>query len=217
MKNVIKYILSLAIAGALLWYVFRDIDATALLAKLTQVRYGWVVGAAAILLLTYFIRAYRWNILLHPLGYRHLTVFRTAVAVAIGYFANLLVPRMGEVSRCGVLKRLEDVPLTTSLGTVVAERFIDLLSLLTVTVILFVAEFDRLSSFITGFATDKADNGRRESFRHLSVRRSRRAAVLPVFYRRTDLEGADQAKCFVPEDPGLCAGAGAGAYQRSPD
>ena len=155
MKEAIKYTVSLIIAGVLLWYVFHDIDATTLLNKLIEARYGWVIGAATLLILTYGLRAYRWNLLLQPLGYRQLTVFRTSVAVAIGYFANLLVPRMGEVSRCGVLKRLEDVPVTTSLGTVVAERMIDLLSLLTITAVLFAAEFDRLSSFITSFFSDK--------------------------------------------------------------
>lgn len=158
MKNALKYIVSLLIAGGLLWYVFRDIDATTLLNKLADVRYGWVVVAAMIFLLSYFTRAYRWNLLLNPLGYSHLTPFRTTVAVAIGYFANLIVPRMGEVTRCGVLKRLEDVPVTTSLGTVVAERLIDLCSLLLATIILFAAEFDRLSGFLTGFATSKVDN-----------------------------------------------------------
>ena len=152
------------IAGGLLWYVFRDIDATTLLNKLAEVRYGWVVLASAIFLLSYIARSYRWNLLLAPLGYRHLTVFRTVVAVAIGYFANLLVPRMGEVTRCGVLKRLDDVPITTSLGTVVAERLIDLISLLLATVILFLVEFDRLSSFITGFASDKVGNAGQNLF-----------------------------------------------------
>ena len=158
LKNALKYSISLLIAGSLLWYVFRDIDAATLLSKLTEVRYGWVALAAAIFLFSYLVRAYRWNLLLQPLGYRHLTPFRTMVAVAIGYFANLIVPRMGEVTRCGVLKRLDDVPVTTSLGTVVAERLIDLSSLLLATVILFVAEFDRLSGFLTGFASSKVDN-----------------------------------------------------------
>ena len=158
MKNALKYIVSLLIAGGLLWYVFRDIDAATLLTKLAEVRYGWIALAAMIFLLSYLTRAYRWNLLLNPLGYRHLTPFRTMVAVAIGYFANLIIPRMGEVTRCGVLKRLDDVPVTTSLGTVVAERLIDFLSLLLATVILFVAEFDRLSDFLTGFASNKVDN-----------------------------------------------------------
>ena len=158
MKNALKYIVSLLIAGGLLWYVFRDIDVASLLSKLQEVRYGWVVLAAMIFLLSYITRAYRWNLLLKPLGYQRLTLFHTVVAVAIGYFANLIVPRMGEVTRCGVLKRLNDVPVTTSLGTVVAERLIDLSSLLLATVILFVAEFDRLSGFLTGFASRRVDN-----------------------------------------------------------
>ncbi len=158
MKNILKYTVSLLIAGGLMWYVFHDINADALLAKLEEVRYGWVLIAATIFLVSYVTRAYRWNLLLKPLGYPHLTVLRTVTAVAIGYFANLLVPRLGEVSRCGVLKRLNDVPLTTGLGTVVAERLIDLVTLLLVTLVLFVAEFDRLSGFITGFAADKVDN-----------------------------------------------------------
>lgn len=158
MKNVLKYTVSLLIAGGLMWYVFHDIDASALLAKLKEVRYGWVVVAAIIFLISYGTRAYRWNLLLKPLGYPHLNLLRTVTAVSIGYFANLLVPRLGEVSRCGVLKRLDDVPLTTGLGTVVAERLIDLVTLLLVTLVLFVAEFDRLSGFIGGFAADRVDN-----------------------------------------------------------
>ena len=158
MKNVLKYAVSLLIAGGLMWYVFRDIDADVLLAKLTEVRYGWVVLAATIFLISYLTRAYRWKVLLQPLGYPRITLLRTVTAVSIGYFANLLVPRLGEITRCGVLKRLEDVPITTGLGTVIAERLIDLVTLLLITLILFVAEFDRLSAFITDFVAHKADN-----------------------------------------------------------
>lgn len=161
MKNVLKYTISLLIAGGLMWYVFHDIDATVLLAKLKEVRYGWVLLAATIFLISYLTRAYRWNLLLQPLGYPRITLLRTVTAVSIGYFANLLVPRLGEVTRCGVLKRLEDVPITTGLGTVIAERLIDLATLLLITLLLFVAEFDRLSEFIAGFAADKAGNAGR--------------------------------------------------------
>jgi uncharacterized membrane protein YbhN (UPF0104 family) len=157
-KNVLKYAVSLLIAGGLMWYVFRDIDAEVLLAKLAEVRYGWVLLAAIIFLISYLTRAYRWKLLLQPLGYPHVTVLRTVTAVAIGYFANLLIPRLGEVTRCGVIKRLEDVPLTTGLGTVIAERLIDLATLLLVTLLLFVAEFDRLSEFLVRFADSKVDS-----------------------------------------------------------
>ena len=158
MKNILKYIISLLIALGLLWYVFRDIDGAALLAELQKVQYGWVLGALGAFMISNVMRAYRWNLLLQPLGYRHLTTFRTLLAILVGYFANLLFPRMGEVTRCGILKRTDDVPLTTSLGTVVAERVIDLVLLLLIAIVLFIVEFQRLSTFFLSFAQTKVDN-----------------------------------------------------------
>ena len=154
-KNVLKYSLSLAIAGGLLWLVFHNMDAATIIAKLQEVHYQWIVLAILIFITSHVIRAYRWNLMLAPLGYRHLTTFRTLMAVLVGYFANLIIPRMGEVSRCGVMRRLEKVPVTTSLGTVVAERVVDLASLLLLMAVLFLTEFQRLSNFITGFWQDK--------------------------------------------------------------
>lgn len=154
-KNYLKYIVSLLIAGGLLWYVFKDFELSALLEKLREVDYRWVGLAVVIFLVSHSLRAFRWNLLLHPLGYRHLTTFRTLLAVMVGYFANLIVPRMGEVSRCGVLKKTDDVPVTTSLGTVVAERVVDLCCLFLITVSLVILEFSRLNEFIFSFFEDK--------------------------------------------------------------
>lgn len=158
MKNALKYIVSLLVAAGLLWYVFRDFELTALLEKLKEVDYRWVAVAVVIFLMSHSLRAYRWNLLLKPLGYTRLTTFRTLLAVMIGYFANLIVPRMGEVSRCGVLKRTDQIPMTTSLGTVVAERVVDLCCLFLVTVALIVIEFGRLNEFIFSFFEDKFSN-----------------------------------------------------------
>ncbi len=157
-KKYLKYIISLLVAGGLLWYVFKDFEIAALLDKLREVDYHWVSLAIVIFLLSHSLRAFRWNLMLKPLGYRHLTTFRTLLAVMVGYFANLIVPRMGEVSRCGVLKKADDVPITTSLGTVVAERVVDLCCLFLVTVILVILEFARLNEFIFSFFEDKLSN-----------------------------------------------------------
>ena len=154
-KNVVKYSISLAIAVGLLWLVFHNMDAATIMAKLREVRYQWVILAVLVFITSHVIRAYRWNLMLGPLGYRRLTTFRTLLAVLVGYFANLIIPRMGEVTRCGVLRQLEKVPVTTSLGTVVAERLVDLASLLFLMAALFLIEFQRLSDFITGFWQEK--------------------------------------------------------------
>ncbi|MDF9800427.1 uncharacterized protein (TIRG00374 family) [Catalinimonas alkaloidigena] len=156
-KNYLKYIISLLLAAALLWYVFKDFDLNTMVNKLKEVDYRWVALAIGIFLMSHLLRAYRWNILLYPLGYKHLTTFRTLLAVMVGYFANLIIPRMGEVSRCGILKKTDDIPITTSLGTVVAERLVDLFCLFTAMVMLFVLEFSRLNEFILSFLGEKLD------------------------------------------------------------
>ena len=71
-------------------------------------------------------------LLLNPLGYNHLTTFRTFLAVMIGYFVNLLAPRAGEITRCSIMKKNDDVNMSVSLGSVVAERIVDLMGLILV-------------------------------------------------------------------------------------
>ncbi|MEM9830887.1 MAG: lysylphosphatidylglycerol synthase transmembrane domain-containing protein [Bacteroidota bacterium] len=154
-KSIAKYVISLAIAGVLLYLVFRNVDVASILNKLKEVSYQWVILAVVIFIISHIVRAYRWNLMLAPLGHRHLTIFRTLLAVLTAYFANLLIPRMGEVTRCGVLRQLDKVPITTSLGTVVAERLVDLLSLFALMALLFFTEFGRLNDFITGFWQEK--------------------------------------------------------------
>lgn len=96
--------------------------------------------------------------LMEPLGYTP-KLLNSSVAVLTGYFANFIVPRMGEVTRCGTLYRLEKIPVNLSFGTVVAERIFDVLILLLLIGFNFVLEFDRLSSFFMDFFQSKLGKG----------------------------------------------------------
>jgi uncharacterized protein (TIRG00374 family) len=146
--NIIKYVLTLGIAAALLWYVYKDIDfEEAILKRMADINLFWVALSIFFGLLSHMLRAYRWNILLEPLGYQ-LKTLRTFLAVMVGYFANIFVPRMGEITRCGILKKTDDVALTSALGSVVAERAFDMLVLVSLTVFGFLVEFDKLASFV---------------------------------------------------------------------
>jgi uncharacterized protein (TIRG00374 family) len=89
------------------------------------------------------LRALRWEQLLDAMSYQPGTV-RTFSAVLIGYFANFLVPRLGEVSRCGSLKKTADIPFEESFGTVITERIVDLLSLVALVGITFLFEWEPL-------------------------------------------------------------------------
>ena len=154
-KSFIKYILSFAVACGLFWYVYKDLNISASVAKLKHAQYSWIIFSIILSIISHLFRAYRWNLLLSPTGYRP-KLLRTFQALMVGYLANLVVPRMGEVSRCGILKKTDDVPMTVSIGTVVAERIIDLLCLITLVILGFLVEFERLNEFLTGFFYEKA-------------------------------------------------------------
>lgn len=152
--NLLKYFLSLAVAGLLFWYVYGDLSFEEMFNRFREVNYYWVLLSIVISLFSHLFRAYRWNILLYPLGYR-LKSWRTILAVLVGYFANLLVPRMGEFSRCTILKKTDNVELSTSLGSVVAERAFDMIILLTVTLLSLFIEYDKLMSVLSDVFSSK--------------------------------------------------------------
>ena len=161
MKNVLTYIISLAVAGGLLWFVFKDIDLKAMFAAIGQANWVWVGVYAAILLVAHWVRGLRWGMLLEPVAGHRPTPTNTMLSVLTNYFANLLVPRMGEVTRCGTMNRLEGVPVNMSLGTVVAERIFDVVMLVVIIGLTLVLEFDRISDLVFGIFAQKGGNGSR--------------------------------------------------------
>jgi uncharacterized protein (TIRG00374 family) len=154
-RQVLSYSLSLILAGVLLWFVFRNIELEYMLERLRDVRYEFIGASLVLAILSNILRAYRWNLLFRPLGYTRLSVYRTFLAVMVGYLANLAFPRMGEVSKCGALVKTDRVPLTLSIGTVVAERIVDLLSLVVVLGATFLIEFGRLRDIFLSLFQEK--------------------------------------------------------------
>lgn len=162
MKKTLQYLLSLAVAGGLMWYIFKDQDLANVWAKVQHANHWWLILVTIFTMVAAWSRAYRWNMLLQPLGYQP-SPFHATVAVLTGYFANQLIPRAGEVTRCGTLNRLEKVPVNVSFGTVVAERVFDVVALLLLIGLAFVLEFDRLSGFFIDIIGDKIGGGSGDS------------------------------------------------------
>ncbi|MGD1842485.1 MAG: lysylphosphatidylglycerol synthase transmembrane domain-containing protein [Thermonemataceae bacterium] len=154
-KIFLSYVLPLAIGLALFWYVvFSRVSLEDLLSHIREAKFSWILVSFGLGVLSHWARAYRWKFLLAPLGYR-LPIGKGFVAVMVGYFANLILPRMGEVTRCGILQKMEGIPAHTSFGTVITERIIDLLILITLTITIFFIEFDNLSDLIINTFTAK--------------------------------------------------------------
>ncbi len=145
--SVLKVLVSVLLAAILLYLVFKNIDWVEFWEKAKTVDLMWVFLSVGISLIAFFARAYRWNILLEPLGY-NLKTSRTTLAVMIGYLANLAIPRLGEISRCGVLNRNDNVNMAHGIGSVVVDRIIDLIVLFLLIFLGLVIEYDQITLFL---------------------------------------------------------------------
>jgi len=127
----IKFALSLGVGLGLIYWFMNQMspeDKKNVIADIKRANYLWVVIPPLIGLLSNFFRTQRWRLLLRPLGYNP-GFINTFFSVMIMYFLNLIFPRLGEVSRCGILARYENVPVDKSLGTMVTERLMDVICL----------------------------------------------------------------------------------------
>ena len=152
MKQVIaksfKYLILLLIGLVLLYFAFKEQDLNLLFEDLRRAEYVWVFASVLFAYLAHLVRAYRWRMMISSLGHGTPSLTNTFSAVLIGYLANLAFPRMGEVSRCGVINKTDQIPIVKLIGTVVAERLIDLLMLGFIIFLAIAIQFGLLSDFL---------------------------------------------------------------------
>jgi uncharacterized membrane protein YbhN (UPF0104 family) len=150
LRNVLRLIFFLGI-GILFIYLFlhnlSPEQRKEILSAMGRANYFWVIVSMVIGIMSHASRARRWVILMEPLGHkpRYSNVF---LAVFIGYFANLALPRLGEVSRCGVLARYEKIPFNQSFGTVISERALDMAVFILLFFINLALQFHLISHYV---------------------------------------------------------------------
>jgi glycosyltransferase 2 family protein len=146
--SILKVLLLLAVAGGLLYFSFKGMSFSKIVQQLREANIFWVSLSLIISVGAFISRAYRWKLLIEPLGYNP-SLKKTFYAVMVGYFANYALPRLGEVTRCGSLNKTESVPFTSLIGTVIIERAVDVLTLLACMVLTAIIEFNRLGTFLS--------------------------------------------------------------------
>ena len=147
----IKFLVFLALGVLLIWLAVKDLteeDKIQIIKSLSEANYAWIVLSMAAGVLAHISRAIRWKMLLAPLGFIP-KLSNTFYAVMIGYLGNLAINRMGEVLRCGILKRYEKIPITQSFGTVIAERVIDMLALFILFLLSGWIEYERMHDYFS--------------------------------------------------------------------
>jgi len=151
-KKSLKIIIPLLFGGGLIWYLFTIIPPKTLLEYFKNANYWWISLGLFFGVLSHLSRAYRWKFMLEPMGYTPRFI-NSALAVLIGYFVNLAIPRAGEVSRASVMANYENIPFEKGFGTIVAERIADLIMMFLIIGVTLLIQFD----FILQLVKEKLD------------------------------------------------------------
>ena len=122
-----------------------------------EANFGLLALSIGIGILSHLIRAYRWNMLVEPMGYkpRFINSFN---AVMAGYLVNYGVPRLGEISRCTLLTKYEKIAFTKTLGTVIAERVLDVFLFFVVFFLMLFTQYDTISAYFENYLLPPISN-----------------------------------------------------------
>ena len=146
-KKTLKIALPLVLGGAILYWMDRGFDFERVRqVVLHEMDWTWMLLSFPFGILAQALRGWRWRQSLEPVvGQPRKSV--AVNAVFLSYAASLVIPRIGEFTRCGVLKRWEGISFTKALGTVVTERMVDMLLMLLIIGLTLLLEMSTFGTF----------------------------------------------------------------------
>ncbi|HJW31629.1 MAG TPA: lysylphosphatidylglycerol synthase transmembrane domain-containing protein, partial [Saprospiraceae bacterium] len=112
----------------------------------SEVNYWWVAAIIVAFIISNIVRAHRWLLLIETLG-RKGRMSNAFFTIVVGYFANMGLPRIGEIVRAGLFARYENIGPEKVMGTIVVDRIIDLLSLLFAIILVLVLQGQVMFAF----------------------------------------------------------------------
>lgn len=152
-KKALKIILPIILGGFILIWVYKGFDFSRVGEVMEHgMNYWWMLLTLVFGILSHVFRGWRWKQTLAPLG-EYPKTSDCVNAVFISYAANLIVPRVGEISRCGILAKYDNVSFSKSLGTVVTERLIDTLCVGMITGLTLILQMKVFERFFTDTGT----------------------------------------------------------------
>ena len=162
MLAALKNLIFLAIGALLLWLTFRHQDFSLVWEKVKTADPLYIIICCGCSVAALISRSMRWIQLIEPLGYKP-RLSSTYHSLMFGYLANMAIPRLGEISRCGALRKSDEVPFEKLVGTVIIERLSDVFMLALSIAITAFLDYDRLGGFlyaqILSPAIEKVGNG----------------------------------------------------------
>ena len=144
LKSYIKILLPISIGIFCIFFSFRNISFTDFTKYFYEINYLWVFVGIFLGALSHISRSYRWKYLIEPLGYK-LGFINSVLAVFSAYLINYTIPRAGDIARATMISKYEKIPLDKTLGTIVAERAVDVICILIIIATGLIFEFNRIS------------------------------------------------------------------------
>ncbi len=135
--QIVKILLPLLLGGYLIWYSFSMMstsDEKQFYITIKEANYFWIFISMMLGVVAFFSRAQRWKYSLEPLGYSP-KFWHRYHALMIGYLINFTIPRAGEASRAAMLYRSDEIPFSSSFGSVMSERAVDFVLLISLTIL----------------------------------------------------------------------------------
>lgn len=130
----ISLIVGVIISALTLYLAFKNVPFSDLTSYVVSIDYLWILPTVVVVLLSFVLRAYRWQVILKSTG--EVSFWNAYHPLMIGFMINSVLPgRVGEAARPVILKKQEDIPFSTGLATVAAERVFDVI----IMIILFAA------------------------------------------------------------------------------
>ena len=148
---LVKYGIPLVIGVGLMWFLYKNVDINLMMDTLkTDVNYWWFVAVAVISIMSHVFRALRWRLQLKAIDVK--PSFSAVVNSIFGTYAvNLVFPRLGEVWRCGYIANRQKASVTQVMGSMVADRLTDTVTVLLLTLVTFLLAQDAFGQFFDAY------------------------------------------------------------------
>ncbi len=154
LKTYIKILLPIFVGIFCIYYSFRNISFIDFTKYFYEINYTWVFIGIFLGALSHISRSFRWKYLIEPLGYK-LGFINSLLAVFSAYLINYTIPRAGDIARATMISKYEKIPLDKTLGTIVAERAVDVICILTIITIALIVEFQKISEKVISLIEGK--------------------------------------------------------------
>jgi glycosyltransferase 2 family protein len=124
-----QFWLGLVVSLACLGLALRDVDYSGVIEGLRKLN-GWLLFLAILsVLATFLVKAFRWKMLFQPVN--RPSVQKAFTIQSIGMLFNTFAPaRLGDLARAYLMGESEETSKVYVLGTVVVEKFLDVIFLL---------------------------------------------------------------------------------------